>query len=35
MKVYYANGDFGFKVSLKDNRVVGFKVGLKSFKWES
>jgi hypothetical protein len=35
IKVYYADGDFGFKVSLKENRVVGFKVGLKSFKWEA
>jgi hypothetical protein len=35
IKVYYADGDFGFKVSLKENRVIGFKVGLKSFNWEA
>jgi len=35
VKVHYANGDFGFKVSLEANKVVGFKVGLKSFNWEA
>ena len=34
IKVYYAGGDFGLKVSLEENKVVGFKVGLKSFGWE-
>jgi len=34
VRVYYANGDFGFKVSLDKNKVIGFKVGLKSFNWE-
>jgi hypothetical protein len=35
IKVYYAGGDFGLKVSLEENKVVGFKVGLKSFGWEN
>jgi hypothetical protein len=35
IKVHYAGGDFGFKVSLEENKVVGFKVGLKSFNWEA
>jgi len=35
VQVYFSNNDFGFKVSLEENTIIGFKIGSKfSRNWE-
>ena len=35
MKIYFSNEDFGFKVSIEKNAIIGFKIGSKFSKnWE-
>ena len=35
IQIYFSNDDFGFKVSLEENAIIGFKIGSKfSRNWE-